>query len=168
MNKPNDGAQLELREFEDRLEDATKRHLLALALENPPDETLRYRLARAEAMQEQLRDLLSDAVRQKLQADFVNDLALHVLKELPSAIASHSAKARAQSRYANDPKQDSKRLVRECWDNWQANLSLYKSQAAFARDMMTKFGVEVGGNLESEATITNKWIPAFKRETQKR
>ncbi|CAH2796209.1 MAG: hypothetical protein CPDRYMAC_4488 [uncultured Paraburkholderia sp.] len=57
--------------------------------------------------------------------------------------------------------------MRECWDNWQANPSVYDSQAAFARNMMDKFGVDAAGNLESEATITNKWIPAFKRDFRK-
>lgn len=45
----------------------------------------------------------------------------------------------AKAKLAADPKQAAKVLVRECWDDWQKQPDRYKSKAAFAKDMLTKY-----------------------------
>lgn len=38
-----------------------------------------------------------------------------------------------------DPKQDEKRLVKICWEEWQKNPNQYKSKTKFAQAMLDKF-----------------------------
>lgn len=45
----------------------------------------------------------------------------------------------AQSKLKSDPKQAAKKLVLEIWEKWRKEPNLYKSKAAFARDMLDKF-----------------------------
>lgn len=47
-----------------------------------------------------------------------------------------------------DPKQSEKQLAKECWREWQRMPTRYRSKAAFARDMLTKFE-----HLESQKVI---------------
>lgn len=51
------------------------------------------------------------------------------------------------------PEKDDMKLVRECFDGWQSNPEQYPSDAAFAREMMKKWGEEVGGTLASADSI---------------
>ena len=62
-----------------------------------------------------------------------------------------------KKKLANDPKQEAKRLVRECWDAWQNEATRYKNQAKFARDMLDKFP-----ELENQASI-EKWCREWKK-----
>jgi len=65
---------------------------------------------------------------------------------------SFSARARdaAVRRHAADPRQAEKAFVLECWKDWRANPTRYKSKAKFARDMLEKCQ-----HLESEKKITD-------------
>lgn len=51
------------------------------------------------------------------------------------------------------PEKDDMKLVRECFDGWQSKPEQYPSDAAFAREMMKKWGEEVGGTLASADSI---------------
>jgi hypothetical protein len=51
---------------------------------------------------------------------------------------SMSAKDNVKKKLENDPKQDEKKFVFECWQQWQKKPELYGSKAAFARDMLDK------------------------------
>ncbi len=51
-----------------------------------------------------------------------------------SIMARHAA----FTKLANDPKQREKVFIRDCWKSWQHDLQKYPSQAAFARDMLSK------------------------------
>ncbi|WP_155848163.1 hypothetical protein [Advenella kashmirensis] len=44
----------------------------------------------------------------------------------------------AAKRLLNDPKQEEKKFIYECWKEWKKNSINYKSKAAFARDMIEK------------------------------
>lgn len=61
------------------------------------------------------------------------------------AISTHwdpltaNARKAAIARIANDPRQKEKATIYECWQAWQLKPDSYKSKAAFARDMLTKF-----------------------------
>jgi hypothetical protein len=154
-------------ELRGQLNGARYRHALALALERPTLEDAVARLANAEALIEHLHLLMTEAVRQKVVADAALDMAIHMVEQMPAAIASKAGKRRAELRYAKDPKQDAKRFVRECWDRWQLNPNQYESQIAFATDMMEKVGEDAGGPLKTPLTITNKWIPEFRRAVHK-
>lgn len=48
------------------------------------------------------------------------------------------AKSGAEAKLDNDPKQQEKEFVRECWNEWQKNPERYEGKTAFARDMLTK------------------------------
>jgi hypothetical protein len=54
----------------------------------------------------------------------------------------------AMARIAKDPKQKDKTAVFECWRKWQLEPANYKSKAAFARDMLSKYE-----NLKSQKKI---------------
>ncbi|SSW66661.1 hypothetical protein AVE30378_02200 [Achromobacter veterisilvae] len=58
--------------------------------------------------------------------------------DLQSDLRRAQARAGALAKLSADPKQRDKALVRECWQAWQAKPESYPSQAAFARDMLTK------------------------------
>ena len=79
--------------------------------------------------------------------------------EFGSGSVSTNAALGAQAKLAADPKQKDKGLVRECWDEWQAQPHRYKGKAAFARDMLTKFE-----NLQSQPVIEG-WCRLWERET---
>lgn len=63
----------------------------------------------------------------------------------------------ARAKLANDPKQNEKAFVRECWIKWQKNADSYSSQAACARDMLNK----------CESLISQPKIEAWCREWKK-
>jgi hypothetical protein len=52
--------------------------------------------------------------------------------------ATELARHAASKRLEKDPRQKEKRFVFDCWSKWQENPANYKSQAAFARDMLEK------------------------------
>ncbi|MFL9987137.1 hypothetical protein [Paraburkholderia sediminicola] len=153
--------------FMDRLAERRRRVLLGMKLIDATKAQLEWELAGARALIEEYEAVLADVISHKMVADKLNDQLVDILKRAPELIRSRDASERAQQRYRDDPKQEAKRFVRECWDQWQSTADLYKSQAAFARDMMDKVGINVGGSLTSIDTITKKWIPEFRRDTHK-
>jgi len=68
--------------------------------------------------------------------------------ELGNGRANFSRRG-AQAKLANDPKQKAKEEVKQCWLLWQEHPGRYKSKAAFAKDMLDKFG----NILESQKVI---------------
>lgn len=73
--------------------------------------------------------------------DMVNGVELlvksqvdEVLKVERSAVSSKGGR----TKYENNPKRAGKMFVKECWREWQSKPSIYKSKAAFARDMLEK------------------------------
>lgn len=75
------------------------------------------------------------------------------VKDLRQRSAMHAALAR----HAKDPRQQEKRFIRECFDDWNANAARYSTDAAFARDMLSK--VE---HLRSAAKIEG-WVRGWRR-----
>jgi len=67
------------------------------------------------------------------------------------------ARKGAKAKLFNDPKQQEKTFVLECWLAWQQNPDSYPSQAAFARDMLEK----------CEALVSQPKIEAWCREWKK-
>lgn len=65
----------------------------------------------------------------------------------------------AKARHEKDPKQEEKRIVKECWDAWQINPNQYKNNTKFAQDMLKKFEPdnpkENDKHLNSEKVITD-------------
>ena len=51
---------------------------------------------------------------------------------------SHRAKLIGSIWLDNDPKQNEKKFVFECWQEWQIKPNQYKSKANFARNMLDK------------------------------
>lgn len=51
---------------------------------------------------------------------------------------SLSGSRAAAKRLMNDPRQEEKTFIRECWRDWKKGITNYKSKAAFARDMIDK------------------------------
>lgn len=65
----------------------------------------------------------------------------------------------SQKRLKNDPKQLEKFAVYECWQLWRKAPERYKSKAAFARDMLSKFE-----SLESQRVI-ERWCLEWESES---
>ena len=57
-----------------------------------------------------------------------------------------------------DPTQKEKNIVYEWWLDWQKNPKKYKSNAAFARDMIKDLD-----HIEDVRTITEKWCPEWEK-----
>ena len=66
--------------------------------------------------------------------------------------------AKAKLAKDKDGKQKEKAFIRECWDDWQEFPEIYASQAAFARDMLSKCE-----NLKSQKKIED-WCREWKKE----
>lgn len=78
---------------------------------------------------------------------------------------SELAVRNATERYKRDPKQAAKAFVKECWNQWQENPTLYNTQSTFASDMLTKVQTNAEGNpIISFDTILKKWIPLWTKE----
>lgn len=81
------------------------------------------------------------------------------------SVRSKLAISAASQRYKHDPKQAAKAFVKECWQQWQDNPTRYKTQTAFANDVLTKIGTDRDGNpIISFDTIVKKWIPIWAKE----
>lgn len=88
-------------------------------------------------------DLVSEAFDLRGQSDSFSmwDGALTMAREDPhfqSELRSAQARKAALARLSLDPKQRDKAFVKECWEAWQNNREKYRTQAAFARDMLEK------------------------------
>ncbi|MFM0002737.1 hypothetical protein PQR57_17085 [Paraburkholderia dipogonis] len=81
--------------------------------------------------------------------------------EVQDRLESRKQSERARARHAADIKQEEKRFVRQCWNDWQAQAERYKSKAAFARDMLSKCS-----HLESTAVIEG-WCRDWEDENPK-
>lgn len=81
-------------------------------------------------------------------------------QETRKKIRSEMARAAAVAKLATDPKQVEKQQVQECWDLWQKDLSRYKGDTAFARDMLSKYE-----NLKSIDVIT-RWCRQWESTTK--
>ncbi len=79
-------------------------------------------------------------------------------QETVKGIRSGIGRIAAIAKYAADPKQKDKKIVKECWDVWKNNPDRYKSKAAFARDMREKFPT-----LESQIVI-ERWCREWANE----
>lgn len=70
----------------------------------------------------------------------------------------------AAERYRNDPKQAAKRYVKERFIDWEKNPAKYKSQNAFAMDMLEKVATHPDGKpIISSDTVIKNWIPKWKK-----
>ncbi|MDB5853258.1 MAG: hypothetical protein JWR22_1299 [Herminiimonas sp.] len=75
--------------------------------------------------------------------------------------------AGALERYRDDPKQEAKKFIKECWIEWQRDSGKYPKQSAFASDMLTKIPTDKDGSpIISFDTIVKKWIPIWTRESK--
>ncbi len=86
---------------------------------------------------------------------------------LDCLIKHHSSaigKIGAAKRHADAPIRPIKRLVHECWQDWQQNLGRYESQEKFASDMVDKWPDELK---DSRNTIQKKWIPEWRKQLNK-
>jgi len=70
-----------------------------------------------------------------------------------------NAQRAVAARLRKDPKQLDKKTVRECWELWQNEPARYKSNAAFARDMLQKYET-----LTSQPVI-ERWCREWKEES---
>jgi len=75
-------------------------------------------------------------------------------------LRSQFAKKGAATMLAKSPKQQTKQLVRECWDAWQARPTAYEGKSAFARDMLSKYE-----DLKSQRVI-ERWCLAWEKEAE--
>jgi len=92
---------------------------------------------------------------------FTNAQAILSGDENLQKVRSESASQAALERYKNDPKQKAKAEVKVLWESWQdldenARKNRYKSQAAFAKDMLEKFEI-----LENQNVI-ERWCTQWK------
>lgn len=77
-------------------------------------------------------------IRGALSAMFDAHKGKDVAEIIKRELRQFSSKG-AAARHANDPKQEAKRHVYECWKDWQAGIRDYKGPTAFARDMLAKW-----------------------------
>lgn len=95
----------------------------------------------------------ADAIIAVLQDDAMNDYKLnqfigniqidfytlmHIVNFAIKSNATERARFNAKLKLANDPKQQEKSFIFDCWQSWQEKPDSYKSKAAFAKDMLTK------------------------------
>ncbi|TAM17601.1 MAG: hypothetical protein EPN62_19875 [Candidimonas sp.] len=82
----------------------------------------------------------ADVIESTLIAKEALDLAKadEVEDEIERKFIIRRAKKAVAAKLANDPRQDEKKFIFECWQDWQAGKSQYTGKAAFARDMLTK------------------------------
>ncbi len=81
-----------------------------------------------------------DAVESTLLAKEAFDLAKadEIEEGVTREFVIRRARNAVAAKLANDPRQDEKQFIRECWQDWQRGKSHYTSKAAFARDMIEK------------------------------
>jgi hypothetical protein len=80
-------------------------------------------------------DAVSAVSAMRLIDRFHLELPGNDAKSFSEARARHAAK----QRYASDPKQFVKKLVRESWVMWQNTPERYANKSAFSRDMLDKY-----------------------------
>ncbi len=89
-------------------------------------------------------------------------IAIEAVRKVSEQIYKTSfAKSNAQKSLNNNPKQADKKAVKRWWDEWQVDPDTYKSDSAFARDMLVKFEA-----LKSPAVIA-RWCREWRKEAGK-
>lgn len=86
------------------------------------------------------------------------DMAMHFEAESGRQKMVRAAKAK----HSKDPRQHTKLLVRDLWDQWARSPSRYPSIAAFARDMCEKWPDHV----VSEVVVA-RWVREWRRSSSK-
>ncbi len=86
------------------------------------------------------------------------DMAMHFEAESGRQRMVRAAKAK----HSKDPRQHTKLLVRELWDNWERSPSTYPSIAAFARDMCEKWPDHVASEV-----VVSRWVREWRRTSSK-
>lgn len=107
---------------------------------------------------ERLRTTLAKLQAQPPSAGALAVLALGVSEAQIKDMLSRIGKNAAQKGLATDARQKAKRFVYDCWRDWQDGKTTYTGQAAFARDMLSKWE----GVLKSQPSIEN-WCRQWKK-----
>lgn len=92
---------------------------------------------------------MAEAIRGRASSEAIVGLVERLSTKIVADRKHRQAGARAK--LAKDPKQVEKELVRENWVLWQRDPHRYKGKAAFALDMLDKYG-----SLKSQAVI-ERW-----------
>ena len=80
---------------------------------------------------------------------------------------SYRAKLIASIGLDNDPKQNEKKIVKECWDAWQIKPEQYRSKTNFATAMIDKFRPDDPADEDKHLTSVKKitvWCTLWQRE----
>ena len=94
-------------------------------------------------------DLL-DTVLELLDRAGSHDPIDRIIQPLQKHFDHVKSSEAAEAKYANDPKQAAKVLIKNCWEAWQNNPRDYDSKEDFAKDMKAQFPI-----LKSIRKITN-------------
>lgn len=82
-------------------------------------------------------------------------------------IKSAIGKEKAFQKHAKDPKQQAKNHIKELWLEWQAMENpkeRYRSNAAFANDMMGKFHDPYDRDTPQSTRVIERWCTEWKKE----
>lgn len=102
------------------------------------------------------------AFRQMAEIPASNLDATAVLREIEAQSRKQSAARAAAAKVASDPKTAIKEAVFELWTLWQREPDRYPSQAAFAVDMLSKYGgADRRADLQS-VTVVERWCRKWK------
>lgn len=99
-------------------------------------------------------DLLAEAA--STAAALLVKMPIHA--DIAKAVRAQQAAKAVKVKLAKDPRQEAKRLVKECWQEWRAHPTRYRTKAAFAKDMLDKFD-----RLVSQPVITG-WCRQWEKE----
>ena len=98
---------------------------------------------------------------------YSNYLAIDTGSEQLQSVRREMGVKAAMERYRNDPKQKAKAFIKECWNDWLQTPSRYKTQSAFAQDVIAKLEPGPDGeSLISFDTVLKKWIPSWRKESK--
>ena len=88
-------------------------------------------------------------------------------EELNKIRLTKRASSMAMAKHASDPKQGYKAEIKELWIEWQALNNpneRYRSAAAFANDMMSKYHDPHDSNTPQSARVIERWCTEWKKE----
>ncbi len=100
---------------------------------------------------------MSEAIRGRADRKAIQRIAERLATKIEADRKQRQEGARVK--LANDPKQAEKELVRELWKLWQSEPHRYKGKAAFALDMLEKYG-----NLKNQEVIA-RWCRKWEKES---
>lgn len=72
---------------------------------------------------------------------------------------SRNARLAAEARHSRGPYAEARAFARECWSDWQARPSAYRSLAEFARDIQNKFP-----DLIANPVTVERWVRQWRAE----